>query len=128
MHTFQMTIGDWSDDGHGKKETLTILSVVPHDEIYNAYLLSCKQAKIVFHDYVASSFEDDAYPVEKFRELGCPEEFLLEDFVEDPRHYFELFRWFCSLSTPGIEKLFDTNPNVVDLAHLIAGQFGYGLF
>lgn len=124
MNLFKMTIGDWSNDGHGRTECFLISCEVDYQTLVSTYSESCKKTGIVFHEVVARGYEDDSYPVERFRELGCSEE-LLHDFVEDPEHYFGLFRWFCSLSSPGI---LIERKETQDLAHGISGQFGYGLF
>lgn len=42
----KLTLGDWSDDGHGKTDTIIYLSNKSVEEIRKAYKASCKKTKI----------------------------------------------------------------------------------
>lgn len=37
MYQFKMTIGDWSDDGHGRYEDFVVRSNVPVEQVREAY-------------------------------------------------------------------------------------------
>jgi hypothetical protein len=141
-YTFKYTIGDWSDDGHGKTDVLQIRSNHTIEKITEAYNKSRKTTGIDFVYEVASDYQDRTYPVEKFLDLGLDRDTACweNDPDDDPEewtcgytdHYLLLMTWFCKLSLPDLIMESVEVPRGQDLAFTIhavqSAHHGYGLF
>ena len=114
MYKLPITLGDWSNDGHGRTERFEIISNKSAEDVANAYVQACKISGIIFHSDVASDYDDRSFPAEKFKVLGCPDEILVGDYQDDEddlssygvthyEHYLELFMWFCTLGDSELE-------------------------
>lgn len=142
-YQMRYTIGDYSDDGHGKTDVLSIAASHPFEEIKKAYAKSVQSTGIDFIDVVACGYENRTYPLKKFMELGLDQETAnFENFgdsqdqsseigaITSPEHYLLLITWFCKLSLPDlvIEEVESSTPDFQSIG--IAGyeQHGYGLF
>jgi len=73
MATINLVVGDWSDDGHGRTETITINTNLTRSEVQRAYkagveLIGVDLTKEVCRDYEDHKIDDDTW--KKFREAG----------------------------------------------------------
>ncbi len=65
-YTFNMPIGDWSDDGHGKTETFVFGCNKPFNDVVDAFRKAARADQDIspteiFHDYENHSLTEDAY-------------------------------------------------------------------
>lgn len=72
-HWFTVTIGDWSDDGHGKTDTYLINSSLSKDDMEKAYKAGCEvigfdMVDSLCEEYEQGSIEKEA--VEAFASSG----------------------------------------------------------
>jgi hypothetical protein len=119
MNTFDLNVGDWSNDGHGHNNAIPLQSNATKDEIMEAYLASCKKLGLALHkglpgttalfcDYDESNLSADQLntligfgfdsglldqpPYDEEEDVTC----CVDDVVE-------LFIFFVQLSDPDIE-------------------------
>lgn len=137
MHKFNIVLGDWSDDGHGKTKKILIESNFSHEDLQKAYLESHEKTNITFHnndgtkikvcvDYEQSQLTVDIY--EALAKFDCPFDNLeidgigeasvtidnCEDCYFNEHSYLNLLMWFISLSMPSDftwKKVDDNIPN-----------------
>lgn len=79
-----LVLGDWSDDGHGKTDTINIKSNLDKKDMEKAYEAGTKKLGFDFCGYVAEDYEDNKLDDEKWnklKELGYQNE-ALEDEAE----------------------------------------------
>lgn len=148
---FKITIGDWSDDGHGKSDEIIFESNATLKEMQDAYRQSCRTTGIQFHGYdhrndysngieICVNYEDSSPPIKAvdimiaygiidISEYG--DDFDKEDFYFDGGEEFaEYIMKFIGISIPGFQfkKISDEIPPLNgwwgDLNH----SFGYGLY
>lgn len=125
MHTVNLVMGDWSADGHGMTETITIKCNVSRDELVEAYKVGSLTCGVDLKAEVACDYDDSSFPVdiiEKLEACGFNSEGLVEEgdaFIE-PELYWNVWMFIAKLGNPAIE--FDE----------VAGQDikigGYGMF
>lgn len=128
MHEYQLTVGDWSCDGHEESTVVHIRVNKTQDEIAAAYTRACVDSGIQFHDEVAADYQDTSYPGEGLREYGVPHRFAVGDHVDGAVHLVELLMEFMKVADPTIEYEVQ-DYSKPDLVYALNNeQFGYGLF
>lgn len=152
-HMFNMNIGDWSDDGHGKTEVRTYACNKPFKAVVAAYKKACKKLDIDIHpDKIFEEYEDHSLTEETYfkifdagydilagfnetkerarREKDIPTE-TWEEILEYPQVDKEELGlyviWFCQQGDP---ELVFSDEKVEDLFGYagIQDNVGYGLF
>ena len=68
-HKTTLIIGDWSGDGHDKKEAVVIKANLDSKDIMKAYKKASKKLGFSFIDEVASEYEDRILTRDKFKTL-----------------------------------------------------------
>lgn len=93
-HKESLIIGDWSEDGHGKTETINFNCTHGRDEIREAYQKFVDKHHISLHDYTDDSilveYEDYALSQETYHalELAGIDFSRFDDFIcEDDSYY-----------------------------------------
>ena len=137
---WNIPIGDWSDDGHGKCDWFTIKSNFTVEQAREAYFKSVEKSGVDICKEVAYEYEDNSVS-EKF--LNAFPEFLEKGLVkhepEDTEYYIEDLSDLVEIVCLFIQKY---NPEfkyeIVDIPMLPyygydkkgrhIGYFGYGLF
>lgn len=154
-YRFRLTIGDWSDDGHGQSDELVFVANYPVSELRQAYKDSCKKTGIQFNNnnknYTGSPLE--------FRDrsrMVCVsyEDYTIHDNVKkilinhgidmtkyddylDPDSFGELIMEFIRISLPDL-KWEESSYKRSELKNItplngwwnkeLNHQFGYGLY
>jgi hypothetical protein len=142
MKKIKIEIGDWSNDGHGQSEIVTLLSNRTIQELEVLYKKSCELTGLQFttngdesgrnrdwqemnkwkvlQDYEQSTITD--FQIEEFAKYGI----VIEDpeFEGDVERFTELFLQFLKLSDSDFkwEILEGTEEEVLQL------YIGYGIF
>jgi hypothetical protein len=151
MPKIKFSIGDWSDDGHGKSETFLVKSNVPLIDLQEAYFEACNKLgvrldgdKKIKWEPPCSDYEDSVFPMEIYKHLkeqGVkmpePEDTYDED---DKGVYFNPDQWvdiilsFIMWQNKKI-KLTRMDDDVqtfhfygIDKQNRHIGHIGYGLF
>lgn len=82
--TITLVLGDWSDDGHGKSETIVVGSNLDKDEVFKAYQKGSKKLGFNFIDKIAADYEDNWLSSDKLGKLMehgiTPEKFFSNDY------------------------------------------------
>jgi hypothetical protein len=116
----QLTIGDWSQDGHNIMETVLVETNLNRTEMEEAYRKGCAALMLNPLGNMCSEYEQDTFTKEeaaKLTEVGFPagpdETVTSEDWVR-------LYIFFCKAGNPDIviEEVLLDNINIG----------GYGLF
>lgn len=134
-YKFRMSIGDWSDDGHGKHEDFIIQSNAPIEIVREAHwkapFVTGVNIEELCSEYEETHVEDDV--VEKLRELGF--EFDSEwGAYPTPYEMARLWVFLLEKADPYLELeiVTDDIPSFhfygVDEKNRHIGQVGYGLF
>jgi len=87
-----ITLGDWSDDGHGKYEEVYVRHTYSTKALKEAYKKSCKKTKIKLHKYLCSDHEDRYLSTEQEKELaeiGIPIGEIIKNFSDDEDFGFD---------------------------------------
>lgn len=119
MFTFNIKIGDWSGDGHGKQQTFTASSNKNIIEVREAFFAACKKHPGIAPTEFMCNYEDYSLPKEIYEEaLEAGFDFLAgvrqdKDFQErlksgeyfeypdfGPDRMFEYTLWFTKLGDP----------------------------
>lgn len=135
-YKWKITLGDWSDDGHGKTETFVIETNVPFKYIVEYYKKSVEKY-LDFSTYVCAEYGDSSINMEQielFESIGMDMSYYKEEFDnEDERFwvakedYVDLLLMFVGLSSnKKIEYSIITDKLPEFVRH--ASMFGYGLF
>jgi len=156
MNKFEISIGDWSGDGHDKFSVVLYSANRSVEEMQQAYKDSCKLTGIQFNyrandqNYtdredtnkwwqVCCEYEDnkiDNKAIEVLIKYDCPlEEFMGLDHILDPESMADLIMWFIGLSISENETEFKWERVKENIPSLNGGwnknlnvQFGYGLY
>lgn len=113
-HIVQLSVGDWSNDGHSKTQYETIKSNISKNEMDLAYKEGAKITGDVI-DGVCDGYEEcnvDASFVEKFQKLGF--DFKLEkneikelkendELYIDPERWIEIVMFVVKLGNPSFQ-------------------------
>ncbi len=143
QHKFYITIGDWSDDGHGKTDQFLYESNYEVGELQKAYKKSCKKTGVKLHE-VARDYEDGSVSpaiAKKLLKLGLDENLIRGDeddeYWEDneypliPEAMAKMIVWFIGLSMPEDFKCSPPDnsiPNFNGFWGELNVNFGYGLY
>lgn len=137
MNKFNMAIGDWSGDGHGKNEKFLISSNVPVGFVRDAHF-SIEEETGINIEKICNTYLDntvDADTVKKLNDLGFYFEHQEdEEMSVAPLEMAKLWIFLLEKADPNL-KLEILNENIPDLHfygfdnndHHI-GSVGYGLF
>lgn len=126
-----LTIGDYSSDGHGKKEDYLIESNITLAELKKAYAIGSEKVGFDLIDQIAAEYEDSSFPQKhllKLKELGFDYDLFDEKYCRDDdlnlqdEEYVDIFLFICKLGNEEFkyEFLNDDSDNW-DIG-------GYGLF
>lgn len=132
-HRFKLTIGDWSNDGHGRCETFIVISNKPVQESREAYFKAIEKLNFDISREVCSDYQEYELKPEvrkKFKKLGYTIE---EEF--DPEAYAKLLLFFIKQGDPELELILSP-PDSLQTFHWYGfdeqrrhiGHLGYGLF
>lgn len=138
---FQIPIGDWSNDGHGKCEYFTASSFKTFEDVCKAY----EKAKEKFKDdnfspesfcdeYESAAVDPNTFQLMKKHGFIKGDIDDLEDFYIDEMADFVV--WFLNQGDPELNVKLDNKPvpclNNWQYAEIVKGktlgQFGYGMF
>lgn len=149
-----LTLGDWSDDGHGKYDKILVETNQPIDKIRQAYKDSCKLTTVSFNhnedftgvkrDYlevkkyrICSEYDNNSIPKESVEILSKYEGFSDLDFEDYKDELFvgesfvKFWFWFVKLSLPELEYA-EINEKIPSINGYwdkdLNVQFGYGLY
>ena len=144
MNKMQLVLGDWSDDGHGKSESIHIETNKTLSEVRQAYLKSCELTKLAFDEgslhrnyhHIAVDYEDNILSeeiIEILKEFNYPfiNELEDEDNYIYTDNYVRLWFWFIGLSLDDFqyEIIKDTIPVINGYWNKeLNVSFGYGLY
>jgi hypothetical protein len=135
MHTIEMVIGDWSNDGHGMMDKYYINSSANHLELEKAYKVGVHIVGFDFSEVVCRNYEDSRIKdkhLEKLIEHGFKGELAecLEEnngYFDEDRDYVELYMFVVEL---GFKKYYQSELNwkfvMNNTPSINVG--GYGLF
>ena len=131
-YTFKISIGDWSDDGHGKSKDFFFKSNKKIKLVREAYFAAKEKYPTLCPEDFCSDYEDSTVPdevVEQAKKLGYeidPEDFWVDDMAN-------FTAWFIMLGDP--ELKLTIKPEVKTLAFYGNDEkkrhisfIGYGLF
>jgi hypothetical protein len=136
-HKMTFTLGDWSDDGHGKVEIFYLKSNLTPELVGTAYKKAVEMTGIKPHDDWACGYEERSFDANKLIEAGIPEGVVRgeqneDGYFSDCEHYVNLIIAFCKLGNPNLEMEIMSPDTPTDLREHLAkehGQsYGYGLF
>lgn len=138
---FQIPIGDWSDDGHGKCQYFTASSFKSFEDVCRAY----EKAKEKFKDddfspesfcneYESSSVDPKTIDLMKKHGFYTDDMGDFEDFYVDEMADFVV--WFINQGDPELKVKLEVDPvpclNNWQYSKIVKGktldQFGYGMF
>lgn len=126
-NTYEIVIGDWSNDGHNQSEEYRFQTNKTASEIRKAYLASCKLTGVSMHrdhkaeyelftDYEDREINDEAMDILVDHGLDAPGDGyegdggVFESLRDDdgsqwvsPHDMLGFFMWFAGLSLPGLE-------------------------
>jgi len=140
-YTMTFDFGDWSNDGHGRTETVNLIANHPADKIAEAYHLAAKKVGFQFHQEVARGYGERSFPAQKFLDMGMDrDEVAYENDPNDEpekwtvgwaEHMVVLLEGYIKQALPDLElKFADKKHRPPNLREYISGseQFGYGMF
>jgi hypothetical protein len=138
-HKFQIAIGDWSGDGHGKCEYYTATSAKPINNVRDAYWKACDLLPKEIHPKnIAERYESTITPKQykKLVELGAPLEPIEDDDDIEfcPSDMAAVICWFINQGDPtadvSLEKyeISTLHQYGYDMHGRHIGHLGYGLF
>lgn len=124
MHIVQLTVGDWSDDGHGKVDNTLVKSNLNKDDVLKAYKDGCKVCGFDITKY-CEDYEDNSVPMELIRKvppkiLDSLYEETDEEYGATSEDFAQIYLWICKQGNPNfVYKVFV--PKEIHIG-------GYGLF
>jgi hypothetical protein len=134
-HQFTIDIGDWSDDGHGKKNTFTFAANKPIEDVREAYFAAKKRLKKLCPESFCNGYEDRHIPDEIYNALtdaGCPLPAGDPESI-DTKGMALIVAWFCMQGNADLLVVpCEPVPSLAfygqDAKRRHIGFFGYGLF
>lgn len=133
MYKFRMSIGDWSDDGHGKHEDFIIESNHPVDVVREAHFRIKEVTGIDIEDFCCD-YEDSSVPKEienKLKDMGFEFEYAGTTYAKEMAL---LWMFLLQKANPELELkiINDDIPNLhfygCDKKRRHISFVGYGLF
>lgn len=135
-YKWKITLGDWSDDGHGKTKVFVIETNVSFKHIVECYKKSVEKY-LDFSTYVCAEYGDSSINMEQielFESIGMDMSYYKEEFDnEDERFwvakedYIDLLLMFVGLSSDEKIEYSIITDELPEFVHY-ASMFGYGLF
>ncbi len=135
-HKFNIPIGDWSDDGHGKVEWFLATAAKPIGDVREAWFKASTEHPDLSPATFCCEYEDSVLSKEmwdKLQAAGCPvcepEDFGSQDMAE-------VVAWFLNLGDPSLDVRIATSDEAIPMlpfyGHDDKGRHiegvGYGLF
>jgi hypothetical protein len=133
-YEFEIPVGDWSDDGHGKCEYYRASATKPFEDVCKAFV-KARQKLGISPEEVCSDYQEGSPSteiIEAFAKAGYQ---FPEDFFS--REMAELIVWYLNEGDPGLDARLQPedeqrsilrNWEFVDITGENLDQFGYGLF
>ena len=137
-HQYQITVGDWSGDGHSQSDTIVFNTNKSAEEIKKSYLTICKKTKISLtkvKDTITlfDGYDDNRimeHDVETLQEAGVDLTQVDADgeggdlIFYDPEAAFHLLMAMCKVNLPDLEYEIAK----ADRLELDDGFIGYGIY
>jgi hypothetical protein len=128
-HQVILRTGDWSNDGHGKTNTISIKSNLSVEDIEGAYKKGCKIVKFDLSEDCCSQYEEGAITddiLKKLRKFPTLESAMDvqgrdDEGQTDSRRFTNLYLAIAKLGKPAFEYAIVPYDNIIDIG-------GYGLF
>lgn len=127
MYKFSYTVGDYSNDGHGKTDTFALSSSHDKDDLLDAFNRGVEIIGFDIRDY-AEDYEDSTIEVnaaKAFIELGVEIDGDDEEFYLDPHTIFDAIIATIKVGNPEIK--IEKVEGGVDLVYTL-GSTGYGCY
>lgn len=147
IYNWNLPIGDWSDDGHGKCVWFLISSNFTVEESREAYFKAVKESGVDISKEIAYEYEDSSVSekvlklIPRFVDYLCEEGLIINRSGEgeDPKYHVEevksmvkIVLLFIKRYTPEFDYKIVENPMLpfygFDEYGRHIGYFGYGLF
>lgn len=148
---YKISIGDWSNDGHGKYEDFIIESNVDYKEIIAAYKKACEASGVSLHEgkgtskytVLCSEYEQHAVPHDAFEKLATIGIKLMEfcdcdhtqpydeagEYTGYPSGFVQLFLAMAKTQLPDFKYgLVDDDIITINQTDGFREFMGYGLF
>lgn len=142
MYQYEIIIGDWSGDGHGRTEKFIINCSHPASAMNDSYLTFCNQTNLSLHQnkkykVLLEEYEDNkilAADLEKLKQAGINLDFLETcDYIDgdvqlwDPKKVVYLMMAMIKIHLPKFEYKI-VEPKQFHLGKNKSGYVGYGIF
>lgn len=151
LYQMDLVLGDWSDDGHGKSEKITLVSNKPVLDVQEAYKAACKLTGIQFNhneDYtgkkrtydraaeyrVCTEYEESELSA-KCRAVFAAHGISTELYEKEPSpdNFTDLWTAFVKLADPQLELRRLEEEKCIPVINGMWNanlnvQFGYGLY
>ncbi len=134
MYRFSMTIGDWSGDGHDKREEYIVVSNKPVEEVREAHFRG--MAEVLDLTQICNEYEENAVEAD-----GLPEwarEFFVDAYDQpgwlssEPEFFAQLWVEVLKRADPELELELEQIPSLLiggtDNQGRRCRAMGYGLF
>lgn len=124
-HQIALIVGDYSFDGHCRRDTVVVSSSLPKDQLLAAYKRGCEVVGFDLTKDVCSEYDDSTIPkyaLQKLAKVGYSVEFAGEDGADYVSSQTFADVWLF-IATKGDPSLVTT---IIDPPSLNIG--GYGLF
>lgn len=108
-HEINLIVGDWSNDGHGHKDRVTISCNVNCETLQEYYKKGTEIFGIDIVDKVCSDYQDSYIKDEtlgKLRALGIIEDRMVEDdecWIQDEYEWVEIYMGICKLADKNLD-------------------------
>lgn len=132
-YKFRMSIGDWSDDGHGKHEDYIIKSNKPVKDVREAHF-RIKEVTGIDIDHLCRDYEDSHIPSDVEDKLLAMGFGFEDEGCTYPDEFASLWVFLLQKADPGLELKIvnDDIPTLhfygFDEKRRHIGHVGYGLF
>lgn len=130
-----IVLGDWSNDGHGRRTDINIKTNLTKKEMIEAYHKACDKLGFYFHE-VCDDYEEDFVTqdiVEIMEKYGY--EFNFEEEADEYYHnrigeeeYIHMMLWFLKQGNPDFEYEVVTPTYFNGWWGDLNESFGYGLY
>lgn len=141
---FDLPIGDWSSDGHGKCDWFTVETNKPLQECFDAWFFAKEKFPTEVHpDNICSDYQDNTITIElreQIKELGFTGfddmEIYNDEIWMDREKLAEYQIWFMMQGDSNLQlKILPGNPKFINWTcdegkdqHRTVHSCGYGLF
>jgi hypothetical protein len=125
-HKWNIDIGDWSNDGHGKCESKLIESNLTHEEAREAFFKAKEKLGKSYPEEICHEYEDHSVTADMLDELkghgfefeGCDEDGEGDERVVYPytEGMLQLTLWFIKVGNPDFKYKIINPPSTPSLA------------